>query len=1252
MSHKKTLTLAIRGLILGMGVLCVSTTFSAIQDVNDVPSNKAAGDRFFFSEFNKIVETLQNFWHDDSSDDVGMGEVTNPSEGICTTGYTHVDLDNDATIDNGECWRGLTVKDGDTGLGTIAPSSFLDIEKAGTAKANLDIVELTNPVNAADMDGTETSVLFNQFYYDGATPAVVDSARISVGTEQDWTSTSSTQDSYLAFETALDGTVTEYMRIISSGNVGIGTTSPDRLFHTEVSDSATNTVSFGQKISHITSDTPVASIGVGIEFEQETSADNNEVIATIEAVTTDVTSTTEDADIVFKTMTGGATATEKARIDSTGTVTATAFSGDGSALTNLGTASIVADTLDWDKFSDSMTLDASTTTTQGANTMIFNLSGTGDFDIQDNGSSAFFVSDAGYVGIGTTSPSSPLTIANDSWISAINNAGTGIVNLFKLSTSDFIEVGGPLYFPGGLGFPEDSGVVTAMDMSISSSASDNTVESYAFKIDGTNILKVSAQADGSGGIDTQTVTVTGDLTVSGTTTLGGNIIIDATDINVDTISEQTSTNGVVIDELTIKDGGIAESLTLNAADPALILDGSTASDTDFWLGVTADEGGDDNDYFQIGDGTTAGTNPFLTINTTGDVGIGLTPVSGAQLTLPQENDAATPTLAFGDGDTGLFESADDALNISIAGNSGVVLQVSGNHSISSTLDEAIGNEIALSLNYTVNKATSGNDTGLYVNQTDTASPDTSYLANFASGGNTKFNILNDGTTSIINDTWVRAIDNAGTGNVNMFKVGTTDEIYVGGALNVGTIEATEDSGAITLVNMPVSATPTDGDEMSYSFMIDADNIFKVKASADSNGGVDETQVVISPGSVGNLATLPSLSFGDGDTGFYESVDDTLQVSISGTNDFSFSTNSFASIATAPTAEILAVQATATTPTYSFTSDSDTGIGSNAADQVSIIAGGIEGVRINTIGTGVNYLDVTPAATGGNVIIATAGTDTDVDLQLTPKGTGQVFVPDGTVETPGLAFAGNTDMGIFEFGASEMGLVPSGDNPNQTIVGDAYLRGWNTNNARIYWGSGTLTNAVFVPNKVYANTGINGYMGAVENVTVQVDGVQLTKWQGTQTIIEGAGTAGAPSLAFGDGDTGFYESADDVLGFSMGGTEKITISGEGNLGFAIETGGTTTGAITIDLDGGAVQTIGLTGAVDSMATSNRSATISKSVLIVFDANGGDRTFTSFNASWKWIGTTPASLLTGKKGVLTLISTDADETGIIASYEQVD
>ncbi len=65
-----------------------------------------------------------------------------------------------------------------------------------------------------------------------------------------------------------------------------------------------------------------------------------------------------------------------------------------------------------------------------------------------------------------------------------------------------------------------------------------------------------------------------------------------------------------------------DGLTINSADPSIVFDTTTATDTDFWIGINEDAGSDDDDNFQIGHGTTSGTDPFLTINSTGSVSIG------------------------------------------------------------------------------------------------------------------------------------------------------------------------------------------------------------------------------------------------------------------------------------------------------------------------------------------------------------------------------------------------------------------------------------------------------------------------------------------------------------------------------------------------------------------------------------------------------------------------------------------------------
>lgn len=123
-------------------------------------------------------------------------------------------------------------------------SNYVMIYGQGAAKSNLDIFQLTNTINAVDMDGTTTSILFNQYYYDAATPAVADAGKITVGTETDWTSTASTQDGYIALSSVDGGTVTERMRIASSGLVSFKQTGTIDMFtyDGEVADEGTVTL--------------------------------------------------------------------------------------------------------------------------------------------------------------------------------------------------------------------------------------------------------------------------------------------------------------------------------------------------------------------------------------------------------------------------------------------------------------------------------------------------------------------------------------------------------------------------------------------------------------------------------------------------------------------------------------------------------------------------------------------------------------------------------------------------------------------------------------------------------------------------------------------------------------------------------------------------------------------------------------------------------------------------------------------------
>jgi len=150
----------------------------------------------------------------------------------------------------------------------------------------------------------------------------------------------------------------------------------------------------------------------------------------------------------------------------------------------------------------------------------------------------------------------------------------------------------------------------------------------------------------------------------------------------------------------------------------------------------------------------------------------------------------------------------------------------------------------------------GESTALWSMYTDSGSSD--FLFEGGSDPDVIFNIgaenryfgLGIGTSTpdtiltIANDNWISAKDNAGTSYVNMFKVNASDEIDVGATLNVGPIELEEDSGAITLVNLPVSSTPIAGTQESYSFAIDSNSIMTVYSEADGAGGTDTHRVGI------------------------------------------------------------------------------------------------------------------------------------------------------------------------------------------------------------------------------------------------------------------------------------------------------------------------------------------------------------------------------------------------------------------------
>jgi hypothetical protein len=178
---------------------------------------------------------------------------------------------------------------GNVGIGTTTPNRNLQINNAG----GHSILQLTSSSSGPYIgDGLDIALLNDN------------TAHITLNEASD-----------LYFGT----NATERMRITSTGLVGIGTTSPDRLLHAESSDAVTNAVTFAQRLSHISSGTVATSFGTGVEYELENASGTNRVAGTQEFTWTDATNATEDTDFVLKLIDGG-TLAERLRVTSDGNI--------------------------------------------------------------------------------------------------------------------------------------------------------------------------------------------------------------------------------------------------------------------------------------------------------------------------------------------------------------------------------------------------------------------------------------------------------------------------------------------------------------------------------------------------------------------------------------------------------------------------------------------------------------------------------------------------------------------------------------------------------------------------------------------------------------------------------------------------------------------------------------------------------------------------------------------------------------------
>jgi hypothetical protein len=154
------------------------------------------------------------------------------------------------------------------------------------------------------------------------------------------------------------------------------------------------------------------------------------------------------------------------------------------------------------------------------------------------------------------------------------------------------------------------------------------------------------------------------------------------------------------------------------------------------------------------------------------------------------------------------------------------------------------------------------------------------------------------------------------------------------------------------------------------------------------------------------------------------------------------------------------------------------------------------------------------------------------------------------------------------------------------------------------------------------------------------------------LVVGPSSVTTDRIALFDGTTGKLikqasVAVGDLLALS-GGTMTGAIVTNKQVETTLVTLGTS-GTITVDLSSSMLQTTGtLTGNITSLVTSNRAAGRSATLRII---NGGTNRTITYSASWRWVGTKPASGFTlnaNKVGILTLTAFGTNETDIIAAW----
>lgn len=527
------------------------------------------------------------------------------------------------------------------------------------------------------------------------------------------------------------------------------------------------------------------------------------------------------------------------------------------------------------------------------------------------------------------------------------------------------------------------------------------------------------------------------------------------------------------------------------------------------------------------------------------------PTTGGALITSGNGTAAAPTFSFaGDPDTGWFRPAADTLAASTAGSERVRIDSSGNVGIgtttptsrihgNTTLNAATGDEVAYKLDYTTNKATSGNDTGLLINMTDTASPGTSLPLDIKVGGTSRFSVNNTGvataskfdapTASFSGNTYLGGW--TGNSNGKITNAGSTT--------GAGTLQIGQSGEILTLMpdNVGVGTTTP----LAPLDVYGNSGTTTTSSTINAQGTAGVANIT-----VGSTAGFPvnGVMLIDSEAMTYSVVNGTT-IDILARGQLGTTGATHANGATVSFIEQVVSKGPTTTPHMVITSSGNVGIGNATPSSALDVLGNI------TASAWVN---------GGGVSIGNPGNAGTPALNMTGNGSAGLFMP--AADT--MAFATN---------GSERARINSAGN---VAIGTASP----TAGARLdITGTGATASSIIIPRDTVANrptVGVNGMLRYATD-TNKFEGFQNGAWVDLTGMPSSGGTfSGAVTVSSGginvtggvDNNSGGITEAGSItgVGANITGTGALTVAAGGtNQNLSLSSSGT--GSVNVNTGNG-------------------------------------------------------------------------------------